>query len=135
MQRWIAAAAIGIGISGPAVSAHHSISSYYDGDRQVTIQAIVTQFLFVTPHPILVVDVANDGGAVQQWRLEMDNRSELSGVGMTADTLKSGDRLVVRGSPGRNQPQTLYIRRLDRAADGFWYEQVSTSPRIGVSRK
>jgi hypothetical protein len=65
----------------------------------------------------------------------MDNRSELSEAGMSADTLKRGDRIVVTGSPGRTQPQTLYIRRLDRPADGFWYEQTGSRPRIGAARR
>jgi hypothetical protein len=60
----------------------------------------------------------------------MDNRYELSDVGMTADTLKPGDRVVVSGSPARSQAQSLYIRQLDRPADGFRYEQVGSSPRI-----
>jgi hypothetical protein len=131
MQRWILAAAAGIAVSGSAISAHHSIAAAYDSGRQVTVKGVVSQFLFVTPHPILGIDVVDDAGAPQQWRLEMDNRSELTEVGMSADTLKRGDRVVVTGSPGRNQPQTLYIRRLERPADGFWYEQVGTRPRIG----
>ena len=131
MQRWIAAAVVGIAASASATSAHHAISAAYDGARQVTVKGVVSQFLFVAPHPILALDVTESGGAAQQWRLEMDNRSELSEAGMTADTLKRGDRIVVTGSPGRTQPQTLYIRRLERPADGFWYEQAGSRPRIG----
>ena len=135
MQRWIAVAAVGIAMSVPAISAHHAISSYYDSGRQVTVKGVVTEFLFVTPHPFLAIDVMDDGGALQQWRLEMDNRSELSEIGVTGDTLKRGDRIVASGSPGRQQPQTLYVRRLERPADGFWYEQVGSSPRIGAPRR
>ncbi len=124
-------AALGIAVSDSAISAHHSIAAAYDNARQVTVTGTVSQFLFVTPHPILGIDVMDDAGAPRQWRLEMDNRSELSEVGMSGETLKRGDRVVVTGSPGRNQPQTLYIRRLERPADGFWYEQVGTRPRIG----
>ena len=61
----------------------------------------------------------------------MDNRFELAGIGMTGDTLKPGDRVVVTGSLGRTEPRTLYIRRLDRPADGFRYEQVGSRPRVG----
>jgi len=39
--------------------------------------------------------------------------------------------VVLNGSIGRNQPRTLYVWRLDRPADGFWYEQVGMSPKIG----
>jgi hypothetical protein len=114
---------------------HHSIAGVYDGSRQVTIDGIVAQFHFVNPHPFVTVDVKNASGATQQWRLEMDNRWELVEVGMTENTLKEGDRVVVTGSPGRTQSQSLYIRRLDRPADGFRYEQVGNSPRIRVPGK
>jgi hypothetical protein len=60
----------------------------------------------------------------------MDNRSELAAVGMKADTLQPGDRVVVAGSLSRTQPNGLYIRTLSRPADGFQYEQVGGSPRI-----
>jgi hypothetical protein len=64
----------------------------------------------------------------------LDNRWELVAIGMTEETLKPGDRLVLSGSVGRNQPRSLYVMRLDRPADGFWYEQVGMSPRIGFNR-
>jgi hydrogenase maturation factor len=38
---------------------------------------------------------------------------------MTAETLKPGDRVVVTGSPARGGADGLYVRQLDRAADGF----------------
>ena len=82
----------------------------------------------------MTVDVKDGKGSAQQWRLEMDNLSELSEVGVTSGTLKPGDRVVVSGSPGKTQSQTLYIRKLDRPLDGFRYEQVGTSPRISTRR-
>jgi hypothetical protein len=49
---------------------------------------------------------------------------------MTASTLKPGEQLLVSGRPGRDQKAILYVRELDRPADGFRYEQLSSSPRI-----
>jgi hypothetical protein len=79
-----------------------------------------------------MIDVRSAAGGSQPWRLEMDNRHELAGVGMSGDSLKPGDRIVVSGSPNRTQANSVYIRTLDRPADGFRYEQVGTSPRIRV---
>ncbi len=64
----------------------------------------------------------------------MDNRSELAEIGMTSQTLKPGDRIVVTGNPARTKSQSLYIRKLDRPADGFRYEQVGSSPRIRTTQ-
>jgi hypothetical protein len=110
--------------------AHHSIASVYDSSRQVTIEGIVVSFRFTNPHPLITVNVNAGSGKTDEWRLEMDNRSELAAIGMTADTLRPGDHVIVTGSPARTQPNGLYIRRLERPADGFQYEQVGSSPRI-----
>jgi uncharacterized protein DUF6152 len=125
--------AAAIALTGVAAHAHHSIASIYDSSRPVTIEGIVARFQFAHPHPILLIDVKDDAGRAQPWRLEMDNLNELAEIGVKADTLKPGDRVVVSGSLSRKQPQSLYLRRLDRPADGFWYEQIGQSPRIGSS--
>ena len=100
-----------------------------------TIDGTVSQFQLINPHPILIVDVRDSAGTVQQWRGEMDNRSELVAIGVTANTFTPGDRVVVKGSLARTQSQSLYILRLDRPMDGFWYEQVGSSPRISEKLK
>lgn len=123
--------AVAIAAGGMIAQAHHSISSVYDSSRRETIEGIVAQFQLINPHPFLFVDVTDATGKAQQWRLELDNRHELVAIGMTADTFKPGDRVVVTGSRARAQSLGLYVRRLDRPADGFWYEQVGFSPRIG----
>jgi hypothetical protein len=126
--------AAGIGISVLAAHAHHSIAGAYDTSRRVTIEGTVAQFHFVNPHPYLIVDVRNDSGSSQQWRLEMDNRSELVQIGMTAQTLKPGEKVVAAGSPGRGQSPSLYVWKLDRPSDGFRYEQIGFTPRIRIER-
>lgn len=134
MKRWILSFAGGLAMSGLAIHAHHSLSPVYDDSQQVTIEGLITQFQFVNPHPFVMMDVKDGSGGAQQWRLEMDNLSELTEVGMTSQTLKPGDRIVVTGSPARTKSQSLYIRKLDRPADGFQYEQVGSSPRIRTPR-
>jgi hypothetical protein len=115
-----------------AAAAHHSIAAVYDSSRQHRLEGVVAEFKFVNPHPFVLVTVGN-AGAEESWRLEMDNRFELQGIGMTEETLRPGDRVVVTGSMGRTDPRTLYIRQLDRPADGFRYEQVGSRPRVGTT--
>jgi hypothetical protein len=110
-------------------SAHHSIASVYDSSRQVRIEGVVTEFHFVSPHPFVTLAV-KEGEGTTPWLLEMDNRSELARIGITADSLKPGDRIVATGSPDRKGGQTLYIQKLDRPADGFGWQQVGNSPRL-----
>ncbi len=124
---------LGIAISVMTADAHHSIAGAYDSKQRVTIEGIIAQFQFVNPHPFVTMDVTQ-AGSTQHWRIEMDNRSELAQVGMTGETLKHGDRIVVTGNPAYSQAQSLYVIRLDRPSDGFRYEQVGSSPRISVPK-
>src|SRR6267378_810259 len=111
MMRWTCSLAPAIAVvvlSDAPVDAHHSISSVYDSSRQANLEGTVAQFQLINPHPFLLVDVTDGAGTAQRWRLEMDNRSELVAIGVTATTLKPGDRVVVKGSLARTQPQALY---------------------------
>ena len=125
--------AAALALASSAAAAHHSIAAVYDSSRQQRVEGVVAEFQFVNPHPFVIVTVAA-GEAEESWRLEMDNRFELQGIGMTSETLKPGDRVVATGSAGRTEPRTLYIRQLDRPADGFRYEQVGSRPRVNSTR-
>jgi hypothetical protein len=129
----MSAVALGIAIAATPAWAHHAISAIYDSSKRMTVEGAVREFQFVNPHPILIIDVT-EGGKTLEWRLEMDNRFELIDEGMKADTLKPGDRVVASGSLSRTNPQSLYLMRLDRPADGFRYEQIGASPRVRKGR-
>ena len=133
MTRWISAVALGCAIAAAPAWAHHAISAIYDSSKRTTVEGAVHEFQFVNPHPFLIVNVT-DNGKTLEWKLEMDNRFELIQEGMSADTLKPGDRVVATGSLSRNTPQSLYLMRLDRPADGFRYEQIGASPRVRKGR-
>ena len=134
-HQWLTAAAgvLHISVATSPAPAHHSIAGIYDNSQQVRFEAVVVDFQFVNPHPFVVVETV-ENGRPQQWRLEMDNRFELVAIGVTATTFKPGDKVMVTGSLARVQPHGLYVWRLDRPADGFWYEQVGSSPRIANTR-
>ena len=116
--------------AGVPANAHHSIAAAYDSAKRLTLEGAIAEFHFVNPHPVLIIEVAVADGAKESWRLEMDNRRELVEIGITSDTFRPGDRVVVQGNAGRTEPRTLYLYRLDRAADGLRYEQLGYSPKI-----
>jgi hypothetical protein len=116
-------------LAGGSVGAHHSLTAMYDTSQRITLEAVVLEFHFVNPHPFVVVEATPPEDS-RPWRLELDNRHELVRVGMSAETFRPGDRVVVTGSPGRDEAPRIYVRRLQRASDGFEYEQVGSSPRI-----
>ncbi|MBM3820436.1 MAG: hypothetical protein FJW14_15655 [Acidimicrobiia bacterium] len=130
MKRVLPAMAAAFGALG-AAEAHHSLSGVYDSSRQTTVEAVVTEFQFINPHPFLLAEVRDRDGRVRAFRFEMDNRRELIDVGMSGTTFARGDRIRVTGSVGRTEETHMYVRRLERQTDGFWYEQVGFSPRVG----
>ncbi len=122
-------------VLGATAAAHHSISGMYDNAKQRTFDARVAEFQFVNPHPYVVVTADPDStGTEQRYKFEMDNRHELVDIGLSADTFKAGDRVVVTGSVSRTDPRSLYLWRLDRAADGLHYEQIGFDPHISYLR-
>jgi hypothetical protein len=133
-RRAAVVAALLAGAATPA-AAHHSIAAVYDSSREVTVEGRVAEFLFVNPHPVLVIDSAEPGAEPRLWRLEMDNRGELADVGIDAKTFTPGERVVARGSAARKQPQGLYLLQLDRPADGFRYEQIGYRPRVTLGAR
>jgi hypothetical protein len=129
------AAVVGLALSAAAAS-HHSISGMYDSTHRRTFEAEVAEFQFVNPHPYVVVTADPDAtGTGQRYKLEMDNRHELVDIGMSATTLKPGDRVTVTGSVSRTTPYALYLWQLDRAADGLHYEQIGFDPHLSFARK
>jgi hypothetical protein len=107
----------------------------YDTRRNVRVEGVITQFQFINPHAFLTVEVREPGGTPRQWQIELDDRGELGEIGMTAQTLRPGDHVVVTGSPARRDANRLYLGRLDRPADGYSFEQINGRPRLrSVSR-
>jgi hypothetical protein len=122
--------ACGLLLESFTAEAHHSISGMYDSRRNVRVEGVVTQFEFINPHAFITLEVRETGRGPQQWRVELDDRGELSDIGMTAQTLRPGDQVIVVGSPARRETNRLYLARLDRPADGYSFEQVRGRPRL-----
>jgi hypothetical protein len=128
VMRWIGACAV-VGATFSLAYAHHSIAGVYDTRREVAVEAVVTQFQFVSPHPFVLAQAIRNGVA-EQWRFDMDDRNEMREIGLTAETLRTGDRVAVAGHPAREEPRRLYIQRFERPSDGFSYDIVDRRPRL-----
>jgi len=117
-------------VGTPALG-HHSLYGVYGREQDTPLEGNVVEFRFINPHPVLVIEVGQDDGSRESWELEMDNRRELVGIGITAETFAPGERVVVEGSLSLTRESAMYLWRLDRPADGFWYEQRGSTPHAG----
>jgi Family of unknown function (DUF6152) len=127
LRRWGPSLVLGVALTSASVSAHHSIAGMYDSSKPMTVEGTIAQFRFVSPHPFIELEEARSG---RVWQIELDNRHEFEAIGITADSFKAGDRVVVVGSPGRREANRMYGRRLHRPADGFGFEESGSRPRI-----
>jgi hypothetical protein len=80
------------------VSAHHAFSAEFDGNKPVKFtDAIVTRVSLINPHSWIYVDVKGADGKVENWAIEAGSPNILLRRGITKDTLKKGDKIVVDG--------------------------------------
>src|SRR5829696_3915893 len=107
-------------VAGSRVQAHHSFAATYLEDQTVSIEGDLVQFLFRNPHSFVHVNVKEKDGTVVRYAVEWGGAGQLGGQGVTRETLKAGDHVIISGSPGRN-PKDHRIRMvtLHRPKDGF----------------
>lgn len=107
-------------ISGGRADAHHSFAATYLEDKTQKVEGKVVQFLFRNPHSFLTVEGPDEKGAMQSWSIEWGSSGHLSRQGVTHDSLKVGDRVVVIGHPGRTaEDHRLHMVSIQRPADGW----------------
>jgi hypothetical protein len=115
----LAAAAL-VSTLGIQLQAHHSFAATYFEDKQERIEGELVQFLFRNPHSFVHVEVKDPKGQVIRYAVEWGGGGQLGRQGVTRETLKSGDHVVIVGNPGRNpEDHRLRMLRLLRPSDGF----------------
>ena len=117
-------ATAGAMISAGRAYAHHSFAATYLEDKTQKIEGKVVQFLYQNPHSFLTVEGADEKGVMQRWSIEWGSSGHLSRQGVTRDSLKVGDRVVVMGHPGRTaEDHRLHMVSIRRPADEWkWGE-------------
>ena len=106
--------------TGTAAYAHHSYSATYDTGHQVKLEGRLVQFAFKNPHSFVTVQAPDEKGVMQRWSLEWSGTGQLSNQGVTRETLKVGDSVLVVGNPSRvpGEYKALMVS-LKRPSDGF----------------
>ena len=92
------AALLGVCATAAPVGAHHSSPTFFDLCTRITIEGQVENVEWKSPHVWL--HVKTDDGIVH--RAEWTGPDGLARFGLTSDSVKVGDRIVVTGSPFRD---------------------------------
>ena len=106
-------------IAVPAHS-HHSFTAVYQPNESITIEGKVVQFLFRNPHSVLHVLAEDESGNEIRWAIEWQGATALGAGGVSAQTIRAGDPVIVTGHPGRvAQEHRILMLTIKRTTDGF----------------
>jgi len=105
---------------GNRADAHHSFAATYLETQEITVEGELVQFAFRNPHSFVQVTAPDADNVMQRWAVEWGASGQLNSQGVTRDTLKPGDHVIVMGSPGRNPADhRIRMKTILRPKDGW----------------
>jgi DNA/RNA endonuclease YhcR with UshA esterase domain len=99
-----------LAIAGVAF-AHHGTANY-ETTKSITVKGSVSDFQFINPHVIIVMDAKDETGKVQKWQGELTSPNRLSRVGWTKSSIKPGDVITVSGYPTKSGSPEIWIQKV-----------------------
>jgi len=94
-------------------AAHHGASVVYDLNQSVDMTGTVTDYQFVNPHVLIFFEVTGEDGEAVVWSAGLTSPNRLArSDGWSMDTLRSGDRVTITGSPARGGAPSLWVEQV-----------------------
>jgi hypothetical protein len=116
---WLACCISAVAV-GVQVLAHHSFAAEYFENQTVSVEGEVVQFDYINPHAWVHLMATDEAGVLQRFSAEWSNPRRLKEQGITPESIKPGERVVIRGSPGRKTAdRRLHLKAIERPADGW----------------
>jgi hypothetical protein len=113
----ISVAMIFVSVSPGGANAHHSFAGFYDRERIVEIEGVLTEVSWRNPHGRLRVDVTDAAGRVTEWSIETGTISIFRVRGIDPDFAQVGDRVRLAGQASLRSPSAMYAQQM-LLADG-----------------
>jgi hypothetical protein len=118
--KWLVLLAAVVSLAGVRAYAHHSFAATYFEDQKITIHGKLVQFLYRNSHSFVHVEAPDDKGQMQTWAVEWGAGGQLGRQGVTRETLRPGDDVIITGYPGRDPADhRLRMLTITRPADGW----------------
>jgi len=132
LQRAFVVAVLVLMVVFPAMSglvfAHHSRAHY--GNEESTTKGVVVEYKWRNPHVFVVWEVKDQSGKPTQWVGEMASVTSMIADGMTKDSLKAGEEIVVLAFPSKNPGSTEALIKKITKMDGKIVVDNSRVPNI-----
>ena len=113
MIRITALAVVAVVMTGATLAAHHGTSITYWADRSITVEGVVTEWVYGYPHPQIYFDVTKDG-KVEKWGSELAPTPLMMKnlkVNWSRDSMKPGDRIRLVCAPHKTPGATACLAR------------------------
>ena len=110
--------------SAPAVT-HHSIAGDYFMDQSSTVEGDLMKVQLRNPHSwVEFTGMDPKTGKMVTWSVEWNGAGRLEKDGITPETLKPGDHVIITGQPGRKaEEHRLHMLVITRPADGWKWDR------------
>jgi Family of unknown function (DUF6152) len=117
----------GLFVAAVPAAAHHSISGDYFMDQKATVEGDMVQFLYRNPHSFVELKAKDPRtGDLVTWSIEWNGAGRLGRVGVTADSLKPGDHVIIIGQPGRKpEDHRMHLLDISRPSDGWKWNRAA----------
>jgi hypothetical protein len=96
--------------------AHHGTATY-DLQHEVTVEGIVKDFEWSSPHSWVYVSVTNDKGEVEEWGGETGAPGTLARRGWSSHLFKPGDKVKMSGHAAKDGSKVMMLTKI-QTADG-----------------
>jgi hypothetical protein len=92
---------LALALAATPTFAHHSMSMF-DRDKTIEVKGTVKEFHWTNPHSWVVIEVSDAAGKLVEWSFEANGPGYLVRNGWKRESLKPGDKVVVKASPLRD---------------------------------
>jgi hypothetical protein len=79
----------------PAIVVAHHGNAIYDESKAVTVDGVVTDWLWANPHCLLEFDAKDAKGASVHWTAEVSNPPDMINRGWSRRMFKAGDEVTI----------------------------------------
>ena len=94
---FVGIAGISLALAAAPLRAHHAFSAEFDADKPLKLEGTLVKTEWVNPHAWLHIEVKKPDGKSEVWMIEGGTPNTLMRRGISRDTLKIGEPIVVTG--------------------------------------